>query len=92
MNKSLLSFKHFTAHAQNKFRLLVLLFDLKINYSFLPISSLGPSIMDVSVRGGRVHHKGTWGSKLNRTSPKHKTSLIKTYFFCHPYVPHPIYF
>jgi len=27
----------------------------------------------------------TWeGSKLIRTSPKHKTSLIKTFFFCHP--------
>jgi len=24
------------------------------------------------------------GSNLIKTSPKYKTSLIKTYFFCHP--------
>src|SRR6218665_3639840 len=32
-------------------------------------------------------HRG--GSELIRTSPKHKTSLIETYFICHQ---HPSYF
>src|SRR6218665_838835 len=41
--------------------------------------------------GGKGYHNvdmGRW-SKLIRSSPKHKTSLIKTYFFCCPY---PVYF
>lgn len=52
-------------------------------------------IKDVSARGGgrwllQWRHRGE-GVKVNynRTSPKHKISLIKTYFFCRP---HAIYF
>ena len=47
-----------------------------------PHAREGASMKDGPVQGGGVTTMGTWGggSKLIRTLPKQKTSLIKTYF------------